>query len=508
MFAMARSTQFLLVLLLFVSSGAVWTSNSSNGGGLKFCVAPNQYVYAPLFSTATTQIDQNLMVMQVLTETALKHGLACLLVEKPFNNVNGSGKHNNWSLGTLCGTNLLNPAQVIKKTGNPLIFPVVLAALIRSADLHGDLMRMSVAAPGNDFRLGACEAPPAIISTYLGNVTEYKSSTKPLDVGVPSIAPFSVPTEDRNRTSPFPYGGARFEFRAVGSTQNPSIVNTVLATLAADGFREFADKIEAGAKPADVAAEALNNHWKVIFNGNGYSAEWPTEAIERGVWEIDSGVGSMARMEADKNIALFESLNILSREECEARAQIMCDHYSGTVEMEALCMIDMINKQIIPAATRFGFGDVAALTAAAASVKAKLATVHHAEGYAKATIARELRLETMMDARAVCDSAAGVIPWGLGFSGPRRVGGGGVAPFGTSWLLPERAPPPSPPLPGVALSAPFVPPPPDGGRAFLSAPPPRPCGSMPGGKGSRPAPPPPLGLLLGGRSGGLHLSVL
>jgi glutamine synthetase len=386
-------------------------------------VAPNQYEYAPLFGTATTQIDQNLMVMQVLTEVSMKHGLACLLAEKPFNNVNGSGKHNNWSLGTLCGTNLLNPGQVMKKTGNTLIFPIVMSALIRSIDMHGDLMRMAVAAPGNDFRLGACEAPPAIISTYLGdditnwleefkkgNVTEYVPSTKPLDIGVPSIAPFSVPTEDRNRTSPFPYGGARFEFRAVGSTQNPSIVNTVLATLAADGFRDFADKIEAGAKPADVAAEALNKHWKCIFNGNGYSEEWPVEAVERGVWKIDSGVESMARMEADKNVALFESLNILSREECEARAGIMYDHYSGTVEMEALCMIDMITKQIIPAATSSGFGDVAALTAAAASVKAKLATMHGTEGYAKATIARELRLETMMDAREVCDTAETVIP--------------------------------------------------------------------------------------------------
>merc|ERR1711865_1234228 len=187
----------------------------------------------------TTQIDQNVFVMQIIEEVAAKHGLAALLQEKPFNNVNGSGKHNNWSIGTKCGTNLLNVGQVAKNAGSDEIFPVVMAALIKAIDQHGDLMRLSIASPGNDFRLGACEAPPAIVSTYLGDdmtsyleafmngqSAKYEPSKKTLDLGTREVAPFEVPAEDRNRTSPFPYGGARFEFCAVGSAQNVSLVNT------------------------------------------------------------------------------------------------------------------------------------------------------------------------------------------------------------------------------------------------------------------------------------------
>jgi glutamine synthetase len=225
-------------------------------------VAPNQFEFAPLFGTVTTQIDQNLMVMQIIEEVATQFGLAALLQEKPFNNVNGSGKHNNWSLGTTCGTNLLNVAQVAERSGSTDIFPVVMAALISGVDTHGDLMRMAIASPGNDFRLGACEAPPAIISTYLGDdmtaylkaysegeTAGYVPNTKVLDFGVEGVGPITIPAEDRNRTSPFPYGGHRFEFRAVGSSQNVSMVNTVLASLAADAFGTFADKIEGGESP-------------------------------------------------------------------------------------------------------------------------------------------------------------------------------------------------------------------------------------------------------------------
>eukprot|EP00667_Euglena_gracilis_P003516 EG_transcript_3524 len=387
-------------------------------------VAPNQYEFAPYFGFVTTQIDQNLMVMQVMTEVSAKHGFACLLQEKPFQGVNGSGKHNNWSIFTPCGTNLLNPGQLTKACGNPNIFPIVMASLVRSIDIHGDLMRCAVATPGNDFRLGACEAPPAIISTYLGDdltsyleefkqgkVAEYKPKSMQLDCGVKSIAPFTVPSEDRNRTSPFPYGGHRFEFRAVGSSQNASFVNTVLCALAADGFRAFADAIEKGAKPEQVAIDALNKHWRVIFNGNGYSAEWPVEAVKRGVWRIDSSVDSMARMKDPKNLELFESLKIFSKEECAARAEVMFNHYVGTVEMEANCMIDMINQQIIPAMKESGFGDLAAVGAAVTAVKAKLAAMHHAESnQEKAALARELRLETMIDAREACDAAEAVVP--------------------------------------------------------------------------------------------------
>ena len=186
-----------------------------------------------------------------------------------------------------------------------------------------------------------------------GKKGAYKATSKTMDVGVPSITPFAMPSEDRNRTSPFPYGGARFEFRAVGSTQNVSIVNTVLATMAADGFKAFADAIEAGATPQAVAAEALKKHWRCIFNGNGYSAEWPGEAVKRGVWKIDSGVEALNKMVDPKNVQLFEEFNVFTKEECESRAAISFDYYSGIVEMEALCMVDMaISKTPLSSPTK------------------------------------------------------------------------------------------------------------------------------------------------------------
>merc|ERR1719440_2508159 len=246
-------------------------------------VAPNQYEFAPLFGTVTTQIDQNLVVMQIIEETAAQYGLAALLQEKPFNNINGSGKHNNWSLFTDCGTNLFNVAQLNKNSGNPAAFPTVMSAICKAVLENGDLMRMAIASPGNDFRLGACEAPPAIMSVYLGDdmtkyleafkngeSKEYSPTTKMLSTGVKALADVEVPAEDRNRTSPFPYGGHRFEFRAVGSAQNVSLVNTVLNTITAKAFADFSDAIEKGAKPDQVAREALKASWKVVFNGNGY----------------------------------------------------------------------------------------------------------------------------------------------------------------------------------------------------------------------------------------------
>jgi Uncharacterized protein related to glutamine synthetase len=241
-------------------------------------VAPNQFEFAPLFGTNTTQIDQNVMVMQIIEEVSARHGLAALLQEKPFNNVNGSGKHNNWSIATADGIQLLLPKAVHEATGNPYAFPIIMAAIVSAIDEHGDLMRMAISSPGNDFRLGACEAPPAIVSTYLGEdmsfylehfkdgkgLGEYVPGVKTLDLGVSEILPFEVPAEDRNRTSPFPYGGARFEFRAVGSSQNVSLVNTVLNTITAEKFSDFADKIDAGEDPIAVARAALNKHWRVV----------------------------------------------------------------------------------------------------------------------------------------------------------------------------------------------------------------------------------------------------
>jgi len=387
-------------------------------------VAPNQYECAPMFGIATTQIDQNIMFMQICEEVSARHGLACLNQEKPFNDVNGSGKHNNFSIGTDTGVNLLNVAQCAEASGSPETFAVIMSAIIQAVDKHGDLMRMSIASPGNDFRLGACEAPPAIVSTYLGDVLttyleDFKNTkvAKPytaegmtVDLGIGSITPFSVPAEDRNRTSPFPYGGHRFEFRAVGSSQNVSMVNTVLCTIFAEAFATFADKIEAGSKPADVAAAALEAHWKVIFNGHGYSEEWPIEAGKRGVWRIDSGVESMSRLAAPKNTELFEKMKVMSAKECVARTAVMHEHYAGSVEMEALCMIDMIKLHIIPSCKAAEM-PTAALESAVASVKAGLDKVHAAaDEEGKATAARVLRLEIMEEARTVCDKAEEDVP--------------------------------------------------------------------------------------------------
>ena len=277
--------------------------------------------------------------------------------------------------------------------------------------------------PGNDFRLGAMEAPPAIISTYLGETlteyldafrqgkpAEYKPEPKTVETGCSLFGTFTVPTEDRNRTSPFPYGGHRFEFRAVGSAQNVSVVNTILNAMCAEAFQEFADKIETGAKPADVAAEALNKHWKVIFNGNGYDPAWKDEAVKRGVWRIDSGVEAISKMADPKNVDLFEKTGILSKEELVARMDISLEHYTGLVEIEANTMVDMIVQSIVPALKGANIA-TSSVEAGLAKLKAKIDSMHAAEEtLAKAKIARELRLETMADVRTACDDAEAICP--------------------------------------------------------------------------------------------------
>lgn len=387
-------------------------------------VAPNQFEFAPLYGTNTTQIDQNVFVMQIIEEVAPKHGLAALLQEKPFNDVNGSGKHNNWSIATREGVNFLDPDEVMEATGNPDAFPVIMAALVAAVDENGDLMRAAIASPGNDFRLGACEAPPAIVSTYLGDdmtgylekfmageSTEYKPGKKTLDLGTREVLPFEVPAEDRNRTSPFPYGGSRFEFRAVGSAQNVSLVNTVLNTLAAEKFAMFADRIEAGESPADVARDALKKHWKVIFNGDNYDEANQQMLTDAGVWRIDSGVEAIATLSSEKNVALFEKMGVFGAEELSARQDVLHDHYTGTVEMEALCMVDMINQHVIPSVKEAGVGPLDELTAAVTTIKAAVAEIHAAGSSMEAAeLARVLRLETMIDIRETCDAAEEVVP--------------------------------------------------------------------------------------------------
>eukprot|EP00585_Thalassiosira_rotula_P013231 CAMPEP_0196130474 /NCGR_PEP_ID=MMETSP0910-20130528/828_1 /TAXON_ID=49265 /ORGANISM="Thalassiosira rotula, Strain GSO102" /LENGTH=720 /DNA_ID=CAMNT_0041389783 /DNA_START=79 /DNA_END=2241 /DNA_ORIENTATION=- len=391
-------------------------------------VAPNQYEFAPLYGYNTTQVDQNIMVMQIIEEVAARHGLAALLQEKPFNDVNGSGKHNNWSLATEDGIMMLHPAKINKATGNPAAFAVIMSAIVAAVNEHGDLMRMSIASPGNDFRLGACEAPPAIVSTYLGDDMTfylshfkdgkgeggYEPQTKTLDLGTHEVLPFDVPAEDRNRTSPFPYGGARFEFRAVGSSQNVSMVNTVLNTIVAEKFAEFSDRIDAGEDPLDIARQALNENWKVIFNGDNYDEAVQQELTDRGIWRIDSGVEAIATLTSQKNIDLFQKMKVLTAEECESRQHILHDHYTGTVEIEAKCLIDMINQHIIPSVKAAGIGPLSDLESAVGTLKQAVSEIHGAENsYKAAQLSRVLRLETMIDIRAVCDAAEEVVPANL-----------------------------------------------------------------------------------------------
>mmetsp|Transcript_12785 Transcript_12785/g.42184 ORF Transcript_12785/g.42184 Transcript_12785/m.42184 type:complete len:327 (-) Transcript_12785:12-992(-) len=305
-----------------------------------------------------------------------------------------------------------------------------MAALVAGLDKHGDLMRMAIASPGNDFRLGAMEAPPAVMSTYLGeDMTNYlmafaegksefyKPSKKDLGFGVDAFKVITVPAEDRNRTSPFPYGGARFEFRAAGSSQNVSLINTVLNTLTAEGFKTIADRVEAGEEAVAVARDLLKTHSKVIFNGNGYDPAWPDEAVAKGVWRIDSGVDAMARFDADKNVELFEKMGVFSANECSARKIVLLEHYTGMVEMEAGVMIDMIRQHVLPDAKKAGVGDAKKLAAACETLEKGIAKIHGAaDEFEAATAARELRLVTMEDIRSLCDATEGLIPpaeWSL-----------------------------------------------------------------------------------------------
>lgn len=239
----------------------------------------------------------------------------------------------------------------------------------------------------------------------------YNPGVKTLDLNVESILPFQVPAEDRNRTSPFPYGGARFEYRAVGSSQNVSMVNTVLNTIVAEKFAEFSDRIEKGELAEDVAREELKKHWKVIFNGNNYCEENQKELTERGVWRIDSGVEAIHTLTAEKNIALFEKMGVMSKEECLARSDVLHDHYTGTVEIEALTMVDMITQHIIPSVKASGVGPADELSASVTALKDAVAAIHAAPtSYEKAKLARVLRLETMIDVRKYCDAAEEVVP--------------------------------------------------------------------------------------------------
>ena len=328
--------------------------------------APSQHELAPIYATTNLAVDQNLLIMEYMKKIAEEHGLVCLLHEKPFAGVNGSGKHNNWSISLDSGKNLVNPGETPEEN---LQFLLIFAAIIRAVDEYADLLRMSVASAGNDHRLGANEAPPAIVSMFIGDelmavvdsIVEGKSRKqskgKMMDLGVPSLPTFRQDTADRNRTSPFAFTGNKFEFRMLGSSQNIALPNIVLNTAVADVLHEFADKLE-GAESFDsevkkIIKATFTKHKRVIFNGNGYSAEWEEEAARRGLPNIKKSYDAFGTFTAEKNIALFERNGVMSRTEIESRKEILYENYAKTLNIEALTMVEMAKREYIPAVEKY-----------------------------------------------------------------------------------------------------------------------------------------------------------
>ena len=328
-------------------------------------VAPCQHELAPIYDTTNVAIDHNLLTMEMMKKIAPKYGLVCLQHEKPFEGVNGSGKHNNWSLSTT-EENLLDPGDTPMEN---LQFLVFLAAVIKAVDEYADLLRTSVATPGNDHRLGANEAPPAIISIFVGEELEavidaiasdspYAGPTKmKMDLGVDVLPKFSKDTTDRNRTSPFAFTGNKFEFRMPGSSQNLSDCDTILNTAVAKELKGYADELE-GAEDFTSAAIALvkrtiRDHRRVIFNGNGYTAEWEAEAAKRGLPNMKNTPAALPALIDPKNIALMEEFGVLTKVEMHSRYEVELEHYSKIINIEALTMLEMARKQLLPAVNSY-----------------------------------------------------------------------------------------------------------------------------------------------------------
>ena len=328
--------------------------------------APAQHELAPIYNTTNVATDENMLVMNVMKKVALRHGLVCLLHEKPFAGVNGSGKHNNWSLTTDTGHNLLEPGRDPQKNW---MFLLVLAAMMKAVDEHAGLLRMSAANPGNDHRLGANEAPPAIISMFLGDqltavvdhIIRGSEETVPsasiMRVGVSTLPFIRRDATDRNRTSPFAFTGNKFEFRMVPSSGCIADANTVLNTIAAEAFGAFADELEK-AKDFEAALHALirremTAHQRIIFNGNGYTDEWVAEATRRGLPNLRSMVDAVPELVKPASVALFAHQGVFTEKELRARADVSYELYAKTINIEALTMIDMAGKDIVPAVVRY-----------------------------------------------------------------------------------------------------------------------------------------------------------
>ena len=328
-------------------------------------VAPAQHELAPIFAATNIATDQNHITMEMMRKLADKHGLVCLLHEKPFAGINGSGKHNNWSMNTDSGHNLLNPGYTPCDNAQFLLF---LAAVLKAVDEYQGLMRVSIATPGNDHRLGANEAPPAIISAFLGDEltavldqietgnTRTNGNSSHLTIGVTTLPPLPLDNTDRNRTSPFAFTGNKFEFRSVGSSSSIAMPNIVLNTIVAEMLSQFADRLEqAGDFTAEVGAivkETVVNHKRIVFNGNNYAPEWVREAAKRGLKNIRNTVDAIGELLVDKNVEVLAKHGVLSAVETKSRYEIMLEHYIKTINIEALTALEMANRSILPAVLR------------------------------------------------------------------------------------------------------------------------------------------------------------
>ena len=387
-------------------------------------VAPCQHELAPIFDTTNVAIDHNLLTMEMMKKLAPKYGLVCLQHEKPFEGVNGSGKHNNWSMSTT-HENLLDPGDTPMEN---LQFLVFLAAVIKAVDEYADLLRTSVATPGNDHRLGANEAPPAIISIFVGEeleaVIDAIASDSPyagpvkmkMDLGVDVLPKFSKDTTDRNRTSPFAFTGNKFEFRMPGSAENLSDANTILNTAVAKELKGYADELE---KADDFTSAAIalikrtiRDHRRVIFNGNGYTAEWEAEAAKRGLPNKKNTPAALPALIDPKNIQLMEDFGVLTKVEMESRYEVEMEHYSKIINIEALTMLEMARKQLLPAINAY-MSEVANTAASklavseSLSVRSETKTLSHLSADADAMSDAIDELQAAVDAaKALSDESA------------------------------------------------------------------------------------------------------
>ena len=379
-------------------------------------VAPCQHELAPIFDTTNVAIDHNLLTMEMMKKIAPKYGLVCLQHEKPFEGVNGSGKHNNWSMST-SAENLLDPGDTPMEN---LQFLVFLAAVIKAVDEYADLLRTSVATPGNDHRLGANEAPPAIISIFVGEeleaVIDAIASDSPyagpvkmkMDLGVDVLPKFSKDTTDRNRTSPFAFTGNKFEFRMPGSAENLSDCNTILNTAVAKELKGYADELE---KADDFTSAAIalvkrtiRDHRRVIFNGNGYTAEWEEEAAKRGLPNKKNTPAALPALIEPKNIALMEDFGVLTKVEMESRYEVEMEHYSKIINIEALTMLEMARKQLLPAVNAY-MSEVANTAASKLAVSENLSVRSETKALTRLSADADAMSDAVDELQAAVDAA-------------------------------------------------------------------------------------------------------